>query len=264
MDNRRYFFISGFISFFFFSFFLSLFIYMAFTMSKIKQYAFEKEQQYVSISIAVPEKLEFSKKQDISSLENEIMIQEPIEEDKSFNAVEETEQKDIDIDDLFSDVWTQKIPKIKEEKKHFVEKRINHKLLNKLKEETKILKVKKSEVVKKTLNKIHAIKTFQKNNKKVEKKKSTAQEVNKYLAEINAIVYANFYPPKNSEGYSVESVIILSALGHVEDFRILRYSSNKALNKECERLSIRLKNKIFPLNPLGKKTRTKIILTSKE
>jgi protein TonB len=62
----------------------------------------------------------------------------------------------------------------------------------------------------------------------------------------------------------VIAVIFLDAMGRVDDFRVLRYSENKLLNDECDRLKIKLLTKLFPKNPDNKSGNYKIILTSKE
>jgi len=65
---------------------------------------------------------------------------------------------------------------------------------------------------------------------------STANEVNEYLAKIQAIVYQYFKVPPNSEGHSVKTVIELDPFGHMMDFRILNYSANEALNAEADNI----------------------------
>ena len=95
-------------------------------------------------------------------------------------------------------------------------------------------------------------------------KSSTATEVNEYLAKIQALVYEYFYPPKNSQGNSVTAVIELSAMGKVIDFRILAYSDNEALNRECDKIKARLGSILFPKNPDNSSGRYKITLISKE
>ncbi|RLA70493.1 MAG: hypothetical protein DRG30_09210, partial [Epsilonproteobacteria bacterium] len=93
---------------------------------------------------------------------------------------------------------------------------------------------------------------------------STANEVNEYLAKINALVYQHFNPPQNSQGNSVKAVIELSAIGKVLDFRILSYSSSNSLNQESDKVKESLKRVVFPVNPENKSSRTIVILTSKE
>ena len=84
------------------------------------------------------------------------------------------------------------------------------------------------------------------------------------MAIIQALVYKHFFPPQNSQGYSVKAVIVLSAIGKVMDFRILNYSSNNNLNDECDKVKNRLMGVVFPINPQNKSGNYIIILTSKE
>ena len=93
---------------------------------------------------------------------------------------------------------------------------------------------------------------------------STADEVNEYLARIQAIVYSHFRVPVNSEGNSVKTVIELNTLGKVLDFRVLNYSPNEALNAEADKIRERLIYITFPKNPEKKSSRTIVILISKE
>lgn len=99
---------------------------------------------------------------------------------------------------------------------------------------------------------------------KEQKAASTAQEVNEYLAKIQAIVYQYFHVPANTQGHSVKSVIELNALGKMIDFRILNYSQSSALNAEVDKIKERLKNVVFPVNPQNRSSRTVVILISKE
>ena len=93
-------------------------------------------------------------------------------------------------------------------------------------------------------------------------KTSTGEEVDEYLAKIQALVYEHFVPPKNSEGNTVKVVIELSAIGKVLDFRILNYSSSRALNEECDRMKERLMSVVFPVNPKNSSASTIINITS--
>ncbi len=225
---------------------------MMFVSSKAQTFALKKDN-YISISIEMPIIETQKDKKSIKKMDNIVSdvasIQEPIQ------------AKDVNVEDLFSDVWTKKITKSKSQKK---EKRVEKKLVNAkvLKElEKKIKTLEKSD--KKQISK--EFETVEKTSKdKDENKVSTANEVNEYLAKINALVYKYFYPPSNSQGHSVKTVIELSAIGKVEDFRILSYSANDALNKECEKIKVRLMSVIFPLNPKNKSSRTIVILTSEE
>ena len=105
---------------------------------------------------------------------------------------------------------------------------------------------------------------MEKTEEETDKSASTANEVNEYLAKIQAIVYQYFYPPDNSQGNSIRAVIKLSSIGKVIDFRILNYSGNDSLNKECDKIKERLISVMFPINPKSKTESYTIILKSEE
>ena len=238
-SNNNYFLISGFISFSIFALFLFSFILMMFEPSKINSYALKKDN-YISISLEIP-KIQ-TKQPKSQKKATEIQTSTPVE------------SKNIDIDDLFSDVWTKKIVKTKKKVVPDNSKRI-------LDIQKKINTTQDNDVksISEKVNNIDNIKT-----NKDKKTSSTAQEVNEYLAKIQAIVYQYFKVPHNSEGNSVKTVIELNSLGKVLDFRVLTYSANEALNSEADKIRDRLIHVIFPKNPQNKSSRTVVILISKE
>ncbi len=237
VNNNSYFYISGFISLSLFVFFVSLIIFMMFSSSKIDIYALKKEN-YISISLEIPKLKTSSKKNIVTPIDEQSMI----------------EPNDVNIDDLFSDVWTKNI---KNKKKK--EKKIDNKRLQEIGKKSK--KIDKNSV-KKVLEKVDDNSVVDKSEKS--HKDSTATEVNEYLAKIQALVYDNFTPPQNSQGSIVLARIDLSAIGKVIDFRILRYSSNEEMNKECDKIKNRLMSVLFPLNPDNNSYGTNIDIISEE
>ncbi|MCD4667471.1 MAG: TonB C-terminal domain-containing protein [Sulfurimonas sp.] len=234
--ENSYFILSGLISFSLFILFLSLFFIMMFSSSKIDTYALTKDN-YISISldmVTTPTK----------ELKKEIFI--PVEESQSI-----VESKDVDVGDLFSDVWTKDIKITKK----------------KIKQDNKRLElIRKKIKIKKENNVNQASKTTTKNEANIisnkNKKSSSGDEVNEYLAKIQAIVYKHFHPPNNSQGHTVKAVIELNAIGKVLDFRILTYSSNQALNQECDKIKSRLLGVLFPSNPQNQSFSTIVNITS--
>ncbi len=212
---------------------------MLFSNSKIKSYALKKDN-YISVSISMSNLKTKSIKKNITI--PIIETQTPIE------------VKEVDIGNLFSDVWTKDIKKVKKEKKPVENKRIQ--------EIQKRIKSSKNNTVtpssEKTQNNENA------DNSNESSLSSTADEVNEYLAKIQALVYKYFYPPTNSQGHSVKAVIELSAIGKVLDFRILHNSANSDLNEECNKIKSRLETVLFPINPENKSGNYIIILTSEE
>lgn len=239
VDNSKFFYLSGLISLSLFFLFLISFIMMMFKPSQIDSFALNKDN-YISISLETPKvKVKRVKKIEKAAVEEKVV---------------ETPSENIDVNNLFSDVWTKKIiHKVKPKRK------INSKRLSEIQKKIKTTKKNDVKSISKIVNNIESVKT---NNDK--SSSSSAQQVNEYLAKIQAIVYQYFHVPPNSEGSSVKTVIELNALGKVIDFRILRYSNNEALNNEADRISERLKYVVFPKNPQNRSSRTIVILISKE
>jgi len=232
--DRNLFIVSGFISISLFTIFLLLFFYMLFSSKKADIFALKKDN-YISISINTTinktKAFKHYKKKQISKNSNEATseISEP-----------------VDIENLFSDVWTRKI---KQKTKKV--KKVDAKRLQQIQKKSKLLNESKVENISNIVQ------------SKVENP-SISNEVNEYLARIQSLVYEHFFPPQNSQGYSVRAVIELSSIGKVMDFRILNYSANSSLNTECDKIKARLMGVMFPVNPNKRSKSYIIILKSKE
>lgn len=231
-NNSNYFYLSGLISFGIFFLFLGIFITMMLKSDKVKQFALSKDK-FISISIDPP-KLKPKNKKVVKQIKKKIVKQ----------VIDPVESQEFDIDDMFSDVQTKEVEIKKQEPKRIEAARLQE--INK-----KILTTKENEV-----EKIEQ-------NKEVESK-SSALEVNEYLAKIQSTVYESFFPPKNSQGHTVKAVIELNSLGKVLDFRILTYSANTSLNQECDKIKDRLFGINFPVNPDNLSGKYIIKLTAKE
>lgn len=210
---------------------------MMFETSKVKNYALTKDN-YISVSIELS---------DIKTVQEKANEKATVTE-----AVTEEISNNIDVNDLFSDVWTKKIvhKKIKPE---------NSKRIQEIQKKIKKVSDNSVDSIAEKVNTLDEVKTNEQKNST-----SSADEVNEYLAKIQALVYQYFHVPENSEGNSVKSIIELNPLGKVIDFRILTYSANDALNAEADKIKERLKNVIFPVNPQNTTSRTVVILISKE
>jgi len=237
--NSNYIIISGFISVSLFLFFLSLFVYMLFSSHNIKSFALKKDN-YISVSIdfTIP-KTKQSKKNKKTDTEVKDSVDIP--------------NQDIDIGNMFEKVWTKKIDPKKAKKKN------NNKRLLEIQKKVKTLKNNNVKDISKIVENIDKT-SLEKSTSSA----STSNEVNEYLAKIQALVYQHFFPPQNSQGHSVKAVINLSAIGKVMDFRILNYSANSSLNAECDKIKARLMGVVFPINPQNRSGNYIIILTSKE
>ena len=239
-QDSQYFYLSGMIAV---SLLLAIFylaVMMLFTPSKLLSFAMKKDT-YISISLEVPK----VKSRKIKKVEKTSSpVQEAVVKPK----------KNIDVNNLFSDVWTKKIEPKKETPKPKNTKR--------LLDIKKKIKTSKTNDVKSLTEKINDLEKVDTNNKA--QASSTAEQVNEYLAKIQAIVYQYFHVPQNSQGSSVKTVIELNSLGKVLDFRVLSYSNNEALNREVDQIKGRLMHVIFPENPEHKSSKTIVILISKE
>jgi len=238
--DNSYFYLSGFLSLFLFSFFLSISLYMLVISDKAKIFALEKDN-YISVSVDMSIK---KAKKTIKNLPKAITKESSTQ----------IKKEDVNIDNLFSDVWTQKIKPTKQ-----VVKKVDNRRLQEISKKTKTAKDNKVQSVEDIFKNINTKETSDEASSE-----SKAFEVNEYLAKIQALVYKYFYPPANSQGNTVKAVITLSAIGKVQDFRILNYSLNDALNAECDNIKTRLLNVVFPKNPDNKSGTYTITLTSQE
>lgn len=231
--DEKYFYISGAISLSIFLTFLFLFAGLLFSVNKTKTYGLKKEN-FVSVSLATP-----------------VMVKQ-LTQKKSSEAINIPEAKDVaidvDVNDLFSDVWTQKIDNKKP-------KEVNSKRIQEI---SKRVKTSEQKEVTSLSQKIQSIDNTTSTQEK--QSSSSAEEVNEYLAKIQAIVYDSFSPPMNSEGNIVKVVIEIDSIGKMLDFRVLNYSSNEALNNEADRMKQKLSSVIFPKNPDHKNFRAIINL----
>ena len=211
---------------------------MLFQVKDIKTYGFKKKN-YISVSIA------------LSPTKN--IVNKTKSSTQKIAATTTSSSKNIDVNNLFSDVWTQKI-------QHKVKKRkVNSKRISEIQKQIKLKENNQMKSIEKTIEKLE-----KKEKNETADASSSANEVNEYLAKIQAIVYQHFNVPPNTEGNRVKTVIELDPFGKVLDFRVLNYSTSEALNSEVDRIKNRLKNVVFPINPSGKTTTTIVTLISKE
>ncbi len=241
-ENRTLFIASGITSLSLFSAILFLFIYMMFSSKDPSIFALQKDN-FISVSIEIP----VVKVKEVKAVKAKQQVVDPVEVT--------SEEAEIDIDNLFSDVWTKKIKKIVPKKKKTNTRRIQ--------EIEKKIAVKETNQRNDITDKINNLENLDLNEDK-DNSASTATEVNEYLAKIQALVYKYFYPPQNSQGHSVKAVIQLSSIGKVLDFRVLNYSANSSLNNECDKVKSRLMSVIFPINPQNKSGNYTILLKSEE
>ncbi len=254
MDNKNsYFYISGFISLSLFTFFSAIFLIAIISSDDVKSYALKKDD-FISVSVDMTNVKSSDVKKTVDK-PIEKVEEKPIEQEPQKEAVTQTQKKDINIDNLFSEVKTKSIKKTEEKVIEKEDKRVAQELSK---------KSVKSDVskVESAASKSQKINTENKSEK--ESKSSTGSEVNEYLAKIQALVYEYFTPPENSQGKIVKAVIEINSFGKVVDFRILTYSDNDAFNKECDKIKGRLASVLFPKNPDNKSGIYVINLISQE
>ncbi len=211
---------------------------MMFKSNKIISYALKKDN-YISVSLDIVQvETKTSEKAVIETKEKVLEVKENIVKEK------------VNIDNLFSDVWTKKI-----DKKVIKDKIVNKRNLQEISKKIKTTSENKTKPVVENNNKAENIDDKQ-------AKISTGDEVNEYIAKIKALVYDNFFPPNNSQGHKVIVVIELSSLGKVLDFRILKYSNNEALNSVSDNMKEKLMSVVFPINPNNSSKRVIINLIS--
>jgi len=239
VNNNKYFYISGFISISLFLLFVSLFFYMMVTSVDIKSYALKKEN-YISVSLDI---VSATKKKNTKA------ILKKVEEVKEIETPEIL--KKPNINNLFSKIATKKI------KKEIVEK--PKEIVRNLDELSKKIKITSENKTKPLLETNDKVNNISDKNSKV----STGDVVNEYNAKINALVHQKFYPPENSQGSEVQVIIELSSLGKLLDFRVLKYSSNDALNKVVDNMKEKLMSVIFPISPNNNSQRIIINLIPK-
>ncbi|QFR49000.1 hypothetical protein FJR48_04380 [Sulfurimonas lithotrophica] len=241
-DNNYYFYLSGFISLSLFFLVTATFIYMLFRDVKIKSYALDKKE-FISVSlntvVSIPKKNNLP-----NTIEEDITV--PIQKEENIN-----------IDDLFSDVSTKEITKRKTKSKQIDSKRYN--------EIAKKVKKSKKKDVESISEKVKSIESNElAKQSDISSSDSSADEVNEYLAKIQATIYNHFNPPQNTQGKSAEVVIELSSIGKMLDFRVLTYSDNESFNDELKKIKKRLQSVIFPKNPNNENYRLRTIIISKE
>lgn len=254
VNKDSYFYISGFISLSLFIFFMAIF-FMAIIMSKdVKSYALKKDD-FVSVSLDMVNVQSTNIKKVVEQpVEKE--IQKPIVDQEPQEKTETVPQKkELNIDNLFSQISTKDIKK--DDKK--VEKELDKRVMQELSKKS----VKSTEnKVESTSSKIEKVNSKDKAEK--DSKSSTGSEVNEYFAKIQALVYQYFTPPENSQGKIIKAVIELDSFGKVIDFRILTYSDSDSFNSECDKIKGRLAKVLFPKNPDNKSGTYIINLISQE
>lgn len=250
LQEDRYFFLGGLISVGFFTLLLFIVGYSVFVSPKLEQFAMT-QSQYVSISIDVGPPKSSSK----PVIEEEQHIQDkpkPVEEEKPQS--EPAHQSVPEISDLFSKVKPEKTAKKTDDSAQKIE------ALSALERQMAVRTQSTPQLAEKVKNTALAKPSV----KIVSNSGSTGPLVNEYHAKIQALIYANYYPPSGSQGQSARVRISLDSSGKLLGYRVMAYSGNEPFNNEVDWLKERLRSVTFPPHPDGKETVFEIILTAKE
>lgn len=277
-NDERYFFMGGAIAFSFFAFVLFLIGFTIVSSEKIENFAL-LESSYISVSISdsvakpsiepvvTPQPQVTEPEPDVVEEEPETAqpepeVKEPQEKRIEHNVVSEKGKLQNDakaakqapaISDLFSSVPAQKTSKISDDSEKKLE------VLNEF--ERQISRPKATSQLAEKVKNTSLVKPAV---KIVSNSGSTGPLVNEYHARIQALIYANYYPPTGSQGQSARVRLQVDGSGKLISYRIIAYSGNTSFNNEIDFLKERLRNLTFPANPDGKDSQFEIILTAKE
>jgi len=252
VKNTTLFILSGLLSFLLFTIVLLLFFYMLFISERVETPALKKA---VFVSISLDEiKTTPIKKKTIVEKKSQKKISK-----KTINR--EIKPKNIDVNNLFNNVWTKDISKkVKKVKK------TDTKLIKELLSKTKKLEIKKTNTLEKKIQNIAS--------KKLDdeiKKESTGDKVDIYNSKIHAIIQKiiddDYNPPESSIGKIITAYISLDRFGKAIEFKIIKaYSNDEFFYKEYDRIRSIILSSIFPANPKNEtwNVEVKLIIKNKE
>lgn len=250
LNDERYFYLGGGIAFAFFAFLVLLIGYTGILPSKIEQFALTKSD-YVSVSIDISTPQPESKP--IQEAASQPREEKATPTEESTPPVEQPRSVP-EISDLFSKVKPQTPPKKVDDSAKKLE------ALNALERQMSARGQTTPQLAVKVKNTALAKPSI----KIVSNSGSSGPLVNEYHAKIQALIYANYYPPSGSQGQSARVRIYLDAMGKLTGYRVMAYSGNEPFNNEVDWLKERLRSVMFPSNPDGKECVLEIILTAKE
>lgn len=245
-NQKRYFFLSGLISFTLFILLAALAGYSLIITPKIEQFSMIKSD-VINVSIALSE---------VKSTEETIPepVISPTEPTVAQEEEKVTDTESIpEISDLFAQVQPDKTSKKKQEDTREREQ------LNALEKE--VLERRETPRFSDKVNKVTLVKP---SVKMIAQGGSTGPLVNEYHAKIQGLVYTYFRPPSGSAGEVARVRMSISASGKLIGYRVIRYSENSSFNNEVDWLKDRLGSIRFPEHPDGKDAVFEIILTAKE
>jgi len=238
---------------------------MLYNSEKVHNYALKKDK-FITVSINItpkvsPKKIPKKKKAKLRDKKiSKQITKKSVVRKKSIIKPDMQDVVNEDISSLFSKVKT---TEIKHKKRVLKRRKIDSGVLNKVEKKIKTIDSKKSPKDSLT-KKIEQLELQSDKVSLISKNSSSASQVNKYLATLQAFVYENFYPPINSEGNSAKIRIWIDENSKMQRFKVLASSGNTLFDQEVKALENRLKNIRFPAHPLKKAIVIDIILTAKE
>lgn len=252
LNNERYFFLSGLISFSFFLLLLFFIGYSVLQTTKIEQFAMI-QSQFVSVSVALSESKAQPQEEAVTSEPAPEPAPEKVTPPEPEQSLPPKPEPVPDISDLFSQVKADKRPNKKPDETKRSEE------LNALEKE-----VLKSSSRSRLSEKVKNIELVKPSLKMVVQGGSTGPVVNEYHAKIHALVYTHFNPPIGSGGQAARVRMVISAAGKLVGYKVIAYSGNSTLNSEIDWLKERLGSVVFPPHPEGRDAVLEFILTAKE
>lgn len=251
LNDERYFYISGAISFSVFALLIALFGLTLLQSAQIQNFAMVQ-----SDTISVSLEMDAKAPEETSEPQHETV--EPTPTTSEPEPVEESSKSSSEpvpeISDLFSSL------NVSDNSKKKNEERKREDSLQNL--EKQMLERQKNQ--QQFSEKVKSIQLVQPSIQMVKAGGSTGPVVNEYHARIQALVYTNFHPSSGTQGAVSRVKMIISADGKLLSYKVLSYSSNSSFNSETDWLKDRLKKVLFPTHPEGKEAVLEFILTAKE
>lgn len=236
-NQERYFFLSGLLSISLFALLVFVAGYSIFISPKIERFAMVKSD-VINVSIAIEPAQQTLSNTPLPSMEK---TSDPMEE----NVQHIDRQKPLpqpekvpEISDLFAQVKSQAVPKIKQENVKHTEQ------LDKLEKE--LMQPKDTS---RFSDKVNTLALAKPSVKIVSAKGSEGPLVNEYHAKIQAIVTAYWHPPKGSLGHKAIINIRISPSGKLLGYKVIRYSGNGLFNSDVDRFEDFLLGVAFPVHP---------------
>ena len=263
VNDTKYFYASGFISFLVFACVAFLFVYVIVMQDTIKTFALKKDN-FISISLNNIDTSKVDTKKPKKKIQPKPTINKKVKQAKKKEIKVEKPlkttpemKKSPSVSNMFSQVQTKKLS-------HRAKKPIKKIDTKRIASITKRIHTTKTTSKSEAVQKIEKLDLQEKITEVGGEAVSRAPEVDVFLAKVHSFVYSNFHPSAQSANNSAKVRIWLSKTGVMSEFKILASSSDTLLNSEIARLKERLLTLNFPIHPDNKAIVIDIILKAKE